>query len=296
MVCNLQQILDEGQLKYCDETNMKKVSEAKKVYRECWRKNLKETRKDNWDPEQGKFREELIRNEGYVPYPEKSKLRWFMIERTKEIETQAGIGWSFARRVYFQKLEAKMIEQEWERFWEENKEEIYSYLGREVPIPFNPSVMINISPNWKGKFNAISEHGSGVDWLTNKLMIKKFQIVIEKYLKASNRYSKWKYNLECGGEGNHLHAHIVAEIRPGSYKSVMTHINKGNHRNEICKIWDQTFPEGYQRVCKGKFSIQRILLRNEELLKDKLKYLIENEKPEGHKNLNDLGILVNEGF
>lgn len=170
----------------------------------------------------------------------------------------------------------------------QNKTEIYKYLGREVPIPFNPSVMINISPNWKGKF--------GQDNLTDKLMIKKFIIVVDKYLKASNRYSKYKWNLECGGEGNHLHAHIVAEIRPTSYKSVITHINKGNHSNEIRKIWDQTFPKGYQRVCKGKHSIQRILLRNEELLKDKLNYLVEELKPEGHKNLKDLNILMNEGF
>ena len=287
-MCNIQNVLDESEIKYVPEANMNKHSEAEKAYKDCVRKNKKGHYKKEWDAEQGKYRETEIRNEDHQPYPKNSKLRWFMIDRRMEIYDEVRIGWTFARRMYYRKLEAKMIASEWEKFWEENKPEIYSYLGREVPIPFNPSVMINISPNWKGKF--------GQDKLTDKLMIKKFIIVVEKYLKASNRYSKYKWNLECGGEGNHLHAHIVAEIRPGSYKSVITHLNKGNHSNELRKIWDQTFPEGYQRVLKGKYSIQRILLRNEELLKDKLNYLIEELKPEGHKNLKDLNILMNEGF
>ena len=40
--------------------------------------------------------------------------------------------------------------------------------------PFEPCIMINISPNWKGEF--------GKDKLTDKLMIKKFKLVIESYL------------------------------------------------------------------------------------------------------------------
>jgi len=288
MVCNLQNILDEGKIKYVNETNMSKLSEAEKVYNECVNKNIKSIIEENWDPEQGKFRETEIRNEGYAPYPEKSRLRWFMIEKRKDI-WEDPIKYNINPHTpQFGKRYKAAVKIEWETFWEQNKSEIYNYLGREVPIPFNPSVMINISPNWKGKF--------GEDSLTDNLMIKKFIIVVEKYLQASNRYSKYKWNLECGGEGNHLHAHIVAEIRVGSYKSVMTHLNKGNHSGELNKIWDQTFPEGYRKVLKGKYAIQRIILRNEDLLKDKLKYLIENEKPEGHKNLRDLNILKNEGF
>lgn len=162
---------------------------------------------------------------------------------------------------------------------------IAKYMGVK---PFITSVMINISPNWKGQF--------GVDSLTDKLMIKKFKAVVETYLKASNRYGRYKYNLECGGDGNHLHAHIVAEFNPKIIKSVTTHINKGNHAVELRKIWDKIFPKGHVGYLRGKFAVQRIILRNENLLVDKLKYLIEEEKPEGHKNLKDLGILVNEGF
>lgn len=164
-------------------------------------------------------------------------------------------------------------------------ERIAEYMGI---IPFMPCVMFNISPNWKGQY--------GVDKMTDKIMEKKFVSVIETYLKASNRYSKYRYVIECGSDGNHLHAHIVAEINKGMEKSVQTHINKGNHSIEIRKIWDKEMPKGKQGLLKGKYSIQRIMLRNEELVKDKLEYLIEEKKPEGHKNKEDLGILNSVGF
>lgn len=161
-----------------------------------------------------------------------------------------------------------------DKFWQKGCPKIAEYMGVK---PFVTSVMINISPNWKGKF--------GQDSLTDKLMVKKFRAVVETYLKASSRYGRYKYNLECGSGGDHLHAHIVAEFNPKCVKSVTTHINKGNHTVEIRKIWDKIFPEGYVGLLKGKFAVQRIILRNEELLKDKLNYLVEELKPEGHKNL-----------
>ena len=169
--------------------------------------------------------------------------------------------------------------------WAKGDEKIAEYMG---VIPFMPCVMFNISPNWKGEF--------GKDKVTDKIMQKKLCIILDKYLNASNRYSKYKYVLECGSDGNHLHAHAVAEIKKGMEKSVQTHINKGNHSIEIRKLWDKEMPKGKQGLLKGKYSIQRIMLRNENLVKDKLDYLIEEKKPEGHKNKEDLGILVSVGF
>ena len=149
--------------------------------------------------------------------------------------------------------------------------------------PFRPCVMINISPDWKGK-------------RIDSLMKKHFQKVIEKYLNESNRYSRWKYCLECGSEGNFLHAHIVAEINPALEKSVMTHINKGNHAVQLRKAWDN-MDGGYAKgKLKGKYSIQRVILRTEILRDDKLEYLIEESKPEGHKNKYDLKLTFNNGF
>lgn len=155
-------------------------------------------------------------------------------------------------------------------------------------IPFIPCVMFNISPAWKGEF--------GKNDLTDKLMIKNFCKVIDSYLNESfqgkKRYSKYKYCLECGSEGNFLHAHIVAEINDDISKSVKTHINKGSHCQQLRKWWDNHYFKGHQGYLKGKFAIQRNLINTEEILNDKLAYLIESNKEEGHQNLKDLNVVV----
>lgn len=244
-----QKVLDAGEIKYINEINMK----PKFIY---------------------DFEEKILNG----------------VQLKKEYENREGNRPRELCEKYF-KMRDDYFLSKWVDDWEfgfrpkNNSESIAKYMGVE---PYIPSVMINISPNWKGQF--------GKDKLTDKLMIKHFKKVLDKYLTASNRYSKYKYVLECGSEGNFLHAHIVAEFNKSNLKSVNTHINKGNHALEIRKIWDKTFPEGYVGLLKGKFAIHRIILRVENLRNDKLKYLLENEKPEGHKNLRDLDILVNEGF
>lgn len=154
-------------------------------------------------------------------------------------------------------------------------------------IPFIPCVMFNISPAWKGEF--------GKNDLTDKLMIKNFCKVIDSYLNESfqgnKRYTKYQYCLECGSEGDFLHAHIVAEINPKIAKSTKTHIAKGNHSQQLKKYWNKIF-KGHQGLLKGKYSVQRNLINSEEILVDKLKYLHEKNKEEGHQNLRDLNVLI----
>lgn len=161
------------------------------------------------------------------------------------------------------------------------KKSLYGFLGI---IPFNPSVMINISPNWKGKLDP-----------KDKKYQRLLNNTIHDYLGSCNRYSKYKYCLECGGEGDFLHAHIVAEINPDLSKSVLTHINKGNHKYELMKAWAKNTKEcnlkGMEGLLKGKFAVQRILLNHPSLRDDKLKYLIEANKPEGHTNAYDLNFV-----
>lgn len=172
---------------------------------------------------------------------------------------------------------AKSLSQNWKKI-------IAEYMD---VIPFIPCVMFNISPAWKGEF--------GKDDLTDKLMIKNFCKVIDSYLNESfqgkKRYSRYKYCLECGSEGNFLHAHIVAEINEDISKSVKTHINKGSHCQQLRKWWDNHYFKGRQGYLKGKFSIQRNLINTEEILNDKLAYLLEENKEEGHQNLRDLNVV-----
>ena len=167
-----------------------------------------------------------------------------------------------------------------------DNEKIAKYMGI---TPFYPAVMINISPNWKGRFS--NYKGTA---LQDAFDVKHFKYVIEKYLTSCNRYSRWKYCLECGSEGNFLHAHIVAEINPKCSKSVMTHINKGNHTVELRKAWNNTQVKGIEGLLKGKYSIQRVMIRNREILEDKLNYLIEANKPDGHTNATDLGMVFGD--
>lgn len=158
------------------------------------------------------------------------------------------------------------------------KKSLYGFLGL---IPFNPCVMINISPNWKGKIDPKDEHWQAL-----------LADTIQNYLRSCNRYTKWRYCLECGGDGDFLHAHIVAEINPDVSKSVMTHINKGNHKYELIKAFKKL--KGDEGLLKGKFAIQRILINNEDMRNDKLSYLEEKNKPDGHTNAYDLDLVLGD--
>lgn len=255
MVCHRNLILDSGKLKYCPE------AKEMDILREVELKNRKILRKSTWDENLNDYKISEERNVGYKPI--EGKLKWWFDKWESE-----------DYKVMYANNYNKTRLKSWEGFLKSEKEIIYGYLGR---IPFNPCVMINISPDWKGQ-------------KIDSLMTKHFTKVIDKYLNEGNRYSKWKYVLECGSEGDFLHAHIVAEINPDLSKSVMTHINKGNHAVQLRKAWDN-LNGGYSKgKLKGKYSIQRVILRTETLRDDKLEYLVEDLKPEGHKNKKNLGL------
>jgi len=145
--------------------------------------------------------------------------------------------------------------------WEITEDDIYDYLGEEK---FVPHVFLNISPNWKGEGNVLA-----------------LDRVIDSYMRESMRYDNWTYIIENGSDGDMIHAHIVAKINAKYEKSVITHLNKGNHVQQLRKYAKNE--KGIEGKITGK-GIQRSILRNPELIKDKLDYLIEEKKPEGHKN------------
>lgn len=133
--------------------------------------------------------------------------------------------------------------------------------------PFEPWVMINISPDWAGKE-------------ITPTMVEDLISLVRSYMKEE-WYSEWHYAIESGGEGNHLHTHIVAKLNQDRIKSVKSHLSKGNHVQQLKKYSNKI--KGLQGLIKGP-GIQRVLINNEEILQDKMDYLHEAEKPEGHKN------------
>lgn len=138
-------------------------------------------------------------------------------------------------------------------------------------IPFTPSVMINISPDW-----------GHVGWDQGRIQmkIKILTEIIENYLKEG-WYDKWDYIIENGSDGNHIHAHMVCHMNPQRLASVETHLRKGRHVPQLIKYAKHI--KGMEGIIKGT-GIQKTFLRTEELVHDKLDYLDEDKKPVGHKN------------
>jgi hypothetical protein len=170
----------------------------------------------------------------------------------------------------------------------------YEYAHKYFKVEkFIPFICINVSPNWKK-----IDH-------TGRPSEKKKQVLhdaIRKFGECSKRFTEIHYVLECGGEGNHLHAHLVAKINPDMEKTIITQLRKGNLSrsfrkffNQACKEHEFDAPpkyhdtkwyqkEGMGGIVEGKFAIQFSLMRKKEFWQDKLDYLVEDRKPADHKN------------
>lgn len=156
-------------------------------------------------------------------------------------------------------------------------QDLLDYMGI---IPFVPSVMINISPNW------------GDHKISKKDKIKLLTEVIEKYFSDGNRYDYYSYVIECGHSGDNIHAHAVGHINKDLLASVLdgknSHIRKARYLWYIKKFSDQFKGiEGYPEGIKGLIlnqSVQTSICRTEQMVSDKLDYLDEYKKPESHKN------------
>lgn len=157
------------------------------------------------------------------------------------------------------------------------KQDLLDYLGI---VPFVPSIMINISPNW-------SDHK-----ISKSDKIKLLTEVIEKYFSDGNRYDYYSYVIECGYTGENIHAHAVGHINKDLLASVLdgknSHIRKARYLWYIKKFSDQFKGiEGYPEGIKGLIlnqSVQTTICRTEQMVADKLDYLEEFKKPESHRN------------
>lgn len=261
MVCNILKILDEGQIKMCPECKMGK---PKYVY--DFEYQILKYKHDLMKAEFDKNNMIISTARGQCyKYPHKQS----------DYEEACLKYNTLYNNVFFQKW---LMEYEMNRnaipkiFWD--CKEICNFMN---VIPFTPSVMINISPDWK-------------DNRCNKTKIKILKFIIDSYMKEG-WYDKWEYVIENGSDGTHIHAHIVAHMNVERLKSVETHLRKGNHFNQIKKYAKKCGSEGMEGIIKGS-GVQKTFLRTQELVDDKLKYLQEEHKPEGHKNLS----VIEDGY
>jgi hypothetical protein len=268
MVNNKLKILDAGEIKFCPEViEMKQQNLYSLVLQKKSRTNII----SEWSDESGDFIKHTAHNDNYK---EPTPRILYALKKYDEYHSE----WDWINYPKGpQKLDEKFIN------WCGGEDNVYDYL--EI-IPFTPSVMINISPDWK-ESKLTTEFGKTV-------VLKK---IINDYMQEG-WYDKWEYVIECGSNGDHIHAHIVAHVNPDRIKSCIdgftykyikgkkvkkntSHIGKCNHVNQLKKYAKKV--KGIEGCIKGN-SIQSTILRNETLVDDKLKYLIEEHKPDGHKN------------
>ena len=250
-------ILDCGKLKICPE--IKTMSKPEHIYdfeERMYQMNLKFDERDA-------YHRNNIRVYPYAGWQHEWNQRIYdsLCEECEELENDEFL-MSF-------RGESKIAKSEW------NTKRMCEYMK---VIPFRPSVMINISPDWDG---LDTKTGQEVEKRTDHCKIQILSNIVERYLAEGSRYTKASYVIENGSEGDHIHAHIVAEMNPMIRKSVNTHLAKGNHSIQLVKQANKM--KGMRGMLKG-VGIQKIFLRNKKLVDDKLDYLIEAKKPEGHKN------------
>jgi hypothetical protein len=175
--------------------------------------------------------------------------------------------WTFSRF----KAQRQRGDYKLQGWWDKFRAELYKING----VKDVRGYMINISPKWPKKYS-----------------VQKYSVRLEQAIIKFANSGKWKefhYTLECGKNGDHLHAHMVCI--PTDPKLAKTYIQKGNHSAWFKREFDNLnnkYPVGFVGCVKGRFSIQNIQINNHEIYKDKLLYLQEETKPEDHKNKSKL--------
>ena len=163
-------------------------------------------------------------------------------------------------------------------------EDLYKYY--EI-IPYKPCWMLNISPDWKSQM------------LKGKIdtedKIKLFREVMRDFYDDANRFTKMKYVLEGGKEGNFLHCHAVFELNDKKPNNI-SHLKKGNFLKSFRTIWDRhSRGTKWEGKVGSKYALQTTYLTSIEMLNDKMDYLIEEKKPISHQNHESFeSIIINE--
>lgn len=159
------------------------------------------------------------------------------------------------------------------------RQELYDVLGYEE---FVPHIMLNISPNWSAcqPFDWSSFEGA------IELQIKALRDLMDKVVQMKF-WSDWSYVIERGGNPQrpHVHVHAVLKMNKDCIKSCRSYVkNNSNLKRDVRKLWAM---EGCEKALDAGPAIQVKSLNNDELVKDKKDYLIEEKKPLAHRNVPD---------
>jgi len=266
MVCNIFKMLDENEIKILSKKEYKMVKwyDTDSLYFRFAHSDNKTSFRNIVDDE---LNETLVEVENpYYVEPSRKFLAW---RKKCFTESMFSDGFVPGEQYRFSQDPFKEMAQD---YW--SRKEILDYMKI---IPFTPWVMINISPDW-----------NDCEKRTNNCKIQILKNIINSYM-SEQWYEQWEYVIENGSQGNMIHAHIVAKMNTARLKSVESHLRRGNHTQQLKKYAKKV--KGMEGMIKG-VSVQKIFVRTEEILKDKLDYLHEERKPDGHKNLS----VIVDGF
>lgn len=236
MVCNIFKILDESEMKQLSKVdyNMVKLS----YFDYCWKVvcSWSECTTITIIDDDLNERTEIKRNDEFIE-PQGLMLKF--------------------KNKYFEDLKLKKeytyinFEDDLEMVFQKHftNQDLLDYLGI---IPFTPSVMINISPDWS-EFVLTGEMQKKYK-NTSEAKVGCLKKIIDSYMQEQ-WYEKWEYVIENGSDGKHIHAHIVAKMNTKRLKSVESHLKRGNNTQQLKKYAKGI--KGIQGCIKGN-SVQKV--------------------------------------
>lgn len=174
--------------------------------------------------------------------------------------------------------------------WDMTKQDLYDYYNI---IPYKPCWMLNISPAWKGEM-LLSDSKAFTD-----KKIAFLRRVMRFFTDDAQRFTKVRYVMEGGKQGNFLHIHAIFELNSNKPNNI-NHLKKGNFLKSFRTIWDRCAQsEKHSRQWEGlvgsKYALQTTYLTTKEMLNDKMDYLVETKKPISHQNHDSFkSIIVDE--
>jgi hypothetical protein len=267
-------IVDEGILKYVEQfIQMNKEDLNLRYYNDFARNSAKLISAQQWDMQ--KFYNDDMEEDKQIEFTKVNTLYdevYYDFEEVKRLERL-----KVKIAINRPQPQGYVVMKSWEDI---TRSEIYTFYGLKE---FQRCWMLNISPNW-----------NATTYILDSCKCDFIMEVMNIFYKDFGRWARMKYVIECGKNGDFIHVHAVFELSKLKYKGTMTAIKKGNIYRSFRSIWDSVAKNdggeegqartGFVGLAKGVHSLNSCLIMNNEILQDKLNYLLEDKKSEGHKN------------